>query len=393
MINKKTIITLLVLATSITAQAQTPNSSRLVNSVSPSEVQGVGGCVISNIQGGLASGFLGFVEGVGTHAILIDPTGSGAAGDPGCGGDFNGMLFDINDVTFLIADETAFGQPGDGLGTVTYEVSIHPFLVPGDSTMGPAPATSTETQVFAANAAGTYSISTPFPAQESITEPFYVSWKLISFVSTNGGVNRVSTLWDGVARPLGRQFLDNDGMGFVEHTVFFGAGGENGWVDVIVDGDFRPAVTDTDLSITKVSDALGNVDINDTVNYTVTVNNIGMLAATNVVVTDTLPASLTYTSSTCSDGTTSTVTGQTVTFNLSDIAAAASTNCVITTTVTGFGQITNTASVSADNDPTTANNSSSASVNGPVRVIPSLTIYGLLIMALTLVFFARRKVK
>ena len=392
MINNKKIITLLALASCLTAQAQTANISSLTSSVAVAAPQGPGaGCTITNVQGALASGFLGYAEGIGTHAILIDPTGSGAANDPGCGGDFTGMLFDVTNVTFQLADETLFATGNDGIGTVTYEVSTHPFLVPGDATMGPAAATVTETEVFSADGSGFYTLTTPFSSQESITEPFFISWKLISFVSTNGGPNTVTPLWDGEARPLGRQLIDNDGNGFVDHTTFF-TDGENGWLDVIVNGEFRSAVTDTDLSIIKTSDAFGDVDLNDVINYTVTVNNIGGLTATNVVVTDTLPASLAYTGSTCTDGTTSVVAGQVVTFNLSDIAAAGTTSCTITTTVSGFGQISNTASVSADNDPISTNNSSTANVNGPARVIPSLTLYGLLIMALSLVFFARRKV-
>ena len=392
MINKNIIITSFVLAACFATQAQTFSSTPLLNSPTPAAVQGSDDCIIRNLQGLLISGFLDYAPGVGTHAILIDPTGTDADGDPGCGGDFNGMLFDINDVIFILADETVFAEPGDGIGEVTFEVSIHPFLVPGDASMGPGPATTTETQLFTADGSGLYNVVTPFPAQESISEPFYISWRFISFVSTNGGINRITPLWDGVPRPLGRQFVDNNGLGFVDHTTFFGDG-ENGWLDVVIDGNFRSVANDTDLSISKISDALGNVDINDTVNYTLTVNNIGALSATNVVVSDSLPASLAYTSSTCSDGSTSVVAGQTVTFNLNDIAAATSTSCVITTTVTGFGQISNTASVSADNDSTSANNSSSTTVNGPIHVIPSLTIYGLLMMALMLIFFARRRAK
>ena len=214
-------------------------SDALLISAEPEMIRGDGGCVIANLQGGLASGFLNYTEGVGIHAILIDPTGLGGAGDPGCGtgGDFTGKLFDVEDVTFTIADSSAFGA-GDGIGTLTYEVSIHPLAVSGDASMGPGTAISTFTEVLNANGSGIYSITTPFPDEDSLGEPFFVSWKLISFVSTNGGPNSASPLWDAVPRPTGRQFIDNDGSGFVDHTTFF-AGGANGWVDVTVTGDFR----------------------------------------------------------------------------------------------------------------------------------------------------------
>ena len=232
----KKILTLLLATTSLTGIAANVNNLNNVGSLTPLEVNGGGACVTSNIQGALASGFLSYAPGIGTHAILIDPTGTGGAGDPGCGGDFTGMLFDVQDVTFLIADQTAFGA-GDGLGTATYEVSLHNFAVSGDSTMGPGAAIAVETQVFTADASGTYAITTPFASQEALAEPFFVAWKLISFVPSVSATGTISPLWDAVARPVGRQFIDNDGGGFVDQTTFF-AGGENGWVDVVVTGDF-----------------------------------------------------------------------------------------------------------------------------------------------------------
>jgi|GEM_PF-5287563 len=232
---KKT-LTLLLFAAGFSAMAANVNSLNNLGGLEPMTVNGSGACVTSNIQGTLSSGFLGYVAGIGTHAILIDPTGSGAANDPGCGGDFTGMVFDVQDVTFNVLDESIFGA-GDGLGVATYEVSLHGFSVPGDSLQGPGPAFATETQVFTANASGQYQITTAFAAEEAITEPFFVSWKLISFVPDVSPTGTISLAWDSEPRPLGRQFIDNDGNGFIDHENFF-IDGDAGWIDVVVTGDF-----------------------------------------------------------------------------------------------------------------------------------------------------------
>jgi len=227
---------MLLLSMACFAISAQESQNQLIGGVQAPEVLGGGACVVQNEQGAIASGFLGWVEG-GVHAILIDPTGTGGAGDPGCAGSFAGQNFELFDATFTLADGTAFGSPNGetGIGSTTYTVSVHPLLVDGDPTMGPGPAIDSVTQTLTLDASGIYTVTANFGAT-IVTGPFFIA---ITFDDFNPDLEVTSTLWDGVARPLGRQFVNN-GAGFVDQTDFF-TGGENGWVVVTVDGDFIPA--------------------------------------------------------------------------------------------------------------------------------------------------------
>ena len=232
----KKILTLLLATFSFAGMAADVNNLVDPGSIAPNEANGGGGCVITNMQGTFASGFLGYLPG-GAHAIYIDPTATGGAGDPGCGTDFNGMAFDVESVFITLADQSAFGA-GDGLGTATYQLSLHTLAVPGDFTQGPGPAVAAVTEVLTADGSGVYGVTTGFPGQEPLTEPFFVAWTFVSFVPDAGSSdNVVSPLWDAVVRPDGRQWVNNDGAGFVDHSTFFTNGGQ-GWIDVVVSGDF-----------------------------------------------------------------------------------------------------------------------------------------------------------
>jgi uncharacterized repeat protein (TIGR01451 family) len=109
-----------------------------------------------------------------------------------------------------------------------------------------------------------------------------------------------------------------------------------------------------DLAVAKsVSDATPNVG--DTITYTVTVSNAGPDAATNVQVTDLLPAGLTFVSATPSQGTYSNTSGLWAVGTVADGGAAA---LHIQATVTSPGAETNTATISHSDqfDPDTGNN-------------------------------------
>jgi uncharacterized repeat protein (TIGR01451 family) len=110
-----------------------------------------------------------------------------------------------------------------------------------------------------------------------------------------------------------------------------------------------------DLALTK-TDSADPVDIGVNFSYTIQVTNNGPDDATNVTVTDTLPATVTFVSASpgCAE------TSGTVTCNIGNLAASASASVQIDVTPTVAGTITNNASVTAtetDSDPT--NNSDS----------------------------------
>jgi uncharacterized repeat protein (TIGR01451 family) len=134
----------------------------------------------------------------------------------------------------------------------------------------------------------------------------------------------------------------------------FWNGDDNGFAGERLDGisiEFLVA----DLEITKV-DSPDTVIAGNQLVYTVTVTNNGPSDAQNVVVTDTLPAGVTYVSDDCSlTGT----QGTTVTWNIGTMSNGASAVCNITVTApTTSGTIINSASVTSDTtDPDTGNNS------------------------------------
>ncbi len=113
-----------------------------------------------------------------------------------------------------------------------------------------------------------------------------------------------------------------------------------------------------DLRITKTSSAAA-VTTGSNVTYTLTVTNLGPASSGGVVVTDTLPASLSYVSASPSPAS---VSGQVVTWNLGTLASGASTTLTVTAKANQGGiTVQNTATVSATTpDPNMANNTAYA---------------------------------
>jgi len=168
-----------------------------------------------------------------------------------------------------------------------------------------------------------------------------------------------------------------------------------------------PTTSDVDLSVTK-SDSPDPALAGTNLTYTMTVtNNSQTTSATNVVLTDTLPASVTFFSSTpgnagfptppsCSE----TALGV-VTCNLGTLAPGASTNVTITVTISEFfsGILTNNVTVAGDEpDPNTGNNSDSedTTVNAPPPLaIPTLNEWGMIIFMILAgvgsVYYLRRQ--
>jgi uncharacterized repeat protein (TIGR01451 family) len=115
----------------------------------------------------------------------------------------------------------------------------------------------------------------------------------------------------------------------------------------------RPLAEQADLEISK-ADSPDPVTVGDNLTYTITVTNLGPDAATNVVVTDTLPSGVTFVSA--SPGCVH--SAGVVTCNLGNIPAGGFVTITIVVTVTAPGTISNTATVTSDTlDPKTANNS------------------------------------
>ena len=111
--------------------------------------------------------------------------------------------------------------------------------------------------------------------------------------------------------------------------------------------DTTTLTTTADLKLTKTVD-VPSPPVGSTLKYTVTVTNNGPSSATNVAIKDLLPASVTYTSSTPSQGTYSNSTGL---WSVGTIANGSSATLQIAVIVNTGGPITNTAEVSASDQP------------------------------------------
>ena len=152
-------------------------------------------------------------------------------------------------------------------------------------------------------------------------------------------------------------FDNNSGFGLIQADAALGSGASG-----------------LDLALTG-SDAPDPVVVGNNVTYTLTVTNRGSMDATGVTVTDTLPASLGLISSTPSQGTCSGTT--TVTCNLGGVLNQGTATVTIVAATTTIGQVTNSASVAAnESDVSSANNSISqtTTVKPPPFVIGANTL-------------------
>lgn len=120
--------------------------------------------------------------------------------------------------------------------------------------------------------------------------------------------------------------------------------------------DVDPVPQNADLSIVK-SDSPDSVIVNQPLTYTLSITNTGPDTATNVVVTDTLPAGAVFGSATAGQGSCGEA-GGVVTCNLGNIADGDSVIITIVVTSTVVGNTVNSASVIGDvNDPDPGDNS------------------------------------
>jgi uncharacterized repeat protein (TIGR01451 family) len=162
--------------------------------------------------------------------------------------------------------------------------------------------------------------------------------------------------------------------------------------------DPAPPVTlapaSSDVSITKSTNTT-SASTGQTVTWTIGVSNAGPSIATNVVVTDTLPAGVQFVSATPSQGTCSGTTN--VTCSLGNLASGANATITLQAVVTATsGTISNTASVSTTGDPDNTDNSTTTPpfpVGEPATPaqIPTLSEWALIALAMMMAAIAMRK--
>jgi uncharacterized repeat protein (TIGR01451 family) len=185
----------------------------------------------------------------------------------------------------------------------------------------------------------------------------YVNEPSVIHYTTDGSTpTQASTMWEAQGpRQPGEEFT------FTEPTTLK-------WIAVDMKGNVSAVQTRqfgqgcTDLSLAKSGPA-GRAPTGRDMTYTLTVTNGGPETASDVVVTDTLPATVTYVSATPSQGSCAEAAGV-VTCNLGMILSEASATVSIVVRPTQAGVITNTASVaSSAGDLDASDNTASVDTN------------------------------
>ncbi len=137
-----------------------------------------------------------------------------------------------------------------------------------------------------------------------------------------------------------------------------------------------------DVAVTKTA-TTATVTVGQTFDYILTVVNNGPATATNVVVTDSLPANFALVSVSSTQGSCGGTT--TVTCNVGTMADGATVTITIRGTVTTTPSLSNTATVAAtETDPVPANNTSTLALGPEMAAIPTASEIGLVLMALLL---------
>jgi uncharacterized repeat protein (TIGR01451 family) len=144
-------------------------------------------------------------------------------------------------------------------------------------------------------------------------------------------------------------------------------------------GGSAPPSVDLEISKTPSTTALS---IGQTFDYTIVVTNLGPSTATGVVMTDSLPPAFSFVSANPTQGACSGTT--TVTCTIGTMLNGASVTITIRGTTTTPGAMTNAATVAANETETiTTNNLSTVTVN-VTNGIPTVSEFGLLLLALML---------
>jgi uncharacterized repeat protein (TIGR01451 family) len=177
--------------------------------------------------------------------------------------------------------------------------------------------------------------------------------------------------------------VDPSTRGTITNTVIVAGNEPDPNTDNNTDSEDTQVNGQDDLSITK-TDSSDPVLVGQNLIYTVTVINGGPSDSTNVQVVDTLPAGVSFISAVASQGTGCNNVANTVTCDLGTIAPNQSATITITVLVNislppgGSTLITNSATVTSDEDPQGSQTQEDTAVNRPMT-IPSLNEWGMIL--------------
>jgi len=301
-------------------------------------------------------------------------SGCGGAAWVGFVGNFDGVAVGVNDKTTtfdfegqvpeISLDDVAELEETGGTHFMAFTVSL--------SSPAPQDVTVSYTTTPGTAVAG----SDYVPVSGVLTIPQQTSSApIVVEVVTDANPESDETFFVDLSNPQGATILDGQGLGTIQND----------------DG----APTDADLSIAKTGPA--SVGFAANITYTITVSNLGPLTASNVTVTDPIPAGTTFVSASSSQGGCSGTT--IVTCNLGAIANGGSaTITLVVQAPNGPSSLTNTASVTntPEPDPVATNNAASAptQVTGGVAAqVPTLSSWGALLLMLGLAGVALRRLR
>ncbi|MEZ5443910.1 MAG: proprotein convertase P-domain-containing protein [Lysobacterales bacterium] len=329
------------------------------------------GCSTTCVGAGGATCPAGPVMG-NLNSVANLPVGGTATYSATCTVDVAAMGSISNTATVATGAGITDPTPGNNSATDTDTVAP-PFDLSISKTNGTASSIAGTTTVYTIvasnagpNTAAGATVTDSFPAACTT-----VNWTCVGAAggtcaaSGNGNINDVVTLPAGATATYSASCgIDPTATGTLSNTATVAA--PMGLTDptpannTATDSDTLGA--SADVSIAKVAQGVPNpVLVGSSFSYLLTASNAGPSSASGVVVTDSLPATLTYVSNSCG----ASFTAPTLTWNVGTLAPAGSANCTINVTVAALGQIDNTASISsATTDPTPANNSSTSTLAG-----------------------------
>jgi uncharacterized repeat protein (TIGR01451 family) len=213
--------------------------------------------------------------------------------------------------------------------------------------------TITVTNAGTANSTGTITVTDTLPTGLTVTSlPSGTGWNCSTTVvgSTTATCTSSTVINAGATSPNTISLtvsVAQSAASSVTNSVSVSGGGQNNTANDTAT-DATTIVSISDLSLTKVTNSSGS-GVGTNATFTVTLTNSGPSDATGVAVRDQLPTGLTYVSSTPSVGSYNSTTGIWTVGNLASGAASPTLQIVARIDVTGL--LTNTAQVSASNQP------------------------------------------
>jgi uncharacterized repeat protein (TIGR01451 family) len=344
---------------------------------------GFGGGDGSNSAGGGGAGMGGAVFNHHGNLTVINSTVSNnrALGGPGAaaGSGYGGAIFNLNGTVVVnystlaenLVSRGSTGSGGDAAGGAIYNLAH-------DSATGVTAEVTLNNSILA-NSAGGVDLANVKP--DSTVEDTNLGTATVTATAPNIVTSSAGTI-DGTPitdDPLLGPLADNGGPGMLTYALLPGSPAHNGADDIACPatdqrGIPRPQgaacdlgayeMGEADLAIDKSASAT-TVLAGETFTYTLAVENVGVLTATNVVVTDTLPDGVGFVSA-AGDGWTCSESGGTVVCTLLEELPPGPANPIeiVVTAPSTEGVITNEAVVDADTpDTNQANNSSKVDVS------------------------------